>query len=1018
MSYSEYAILIKPARICLLFTLYFGRVYTHANEISEFAHIPAGEFIMGDALGDGTVNEGPVRSVYVSGFDVGRFEVTKTLWDEVRNWGLGNGFTDIAAGEAKGNDHPIVSMTWYDILKWCNARSLRDGLTPCYYTDNARTNLYMSGIVDVTRSRVRWEANGYRVPTEAEWEKAARGGLPGMRFPWGMTISYSQACYGGGYNLWDLSAPPSPYVQSSGPFTVPVGSFEPNGYGLYDMAGNVRERCWDLSSINPPAYSGLPLRDPLGIESGTNRIGRDADGGFPSYNCRCSYRFNRTDAATYNSTGFRLVKRGNPMIFIPGIAGSVLEADLIGSLDYQLWPTVFPQDIALLNLRNGSETVRAVDVVRKISISGYESIQDIYGPWIEYMTQTAGYTEFMIEGDRSRLTSGFAQATANLNPKPTLFTFPYDWRRSNADHIDDLQELIWNIRQLHGGAKVNIVTHSMGGLLLRRYMLEYGNDDLNRVVTVACPFWGAPVAVYRMLQGDFFGLPLPDVDIVNNPFIRDSLPTFPSFHELLPSSRYLSVSGSILSEGDQDLDGDRVRGEAFSTEEMRAFVNKAALPDTPFANNLVFHTNEQDDWSGDSGDLEVLHLYGLQPEPDTTVEIVGNVRVVSAIVPSLFSRVPVFEVYRYKEEKGAGDGVVPYVSARRPGSYESPGARYYPVPSTSNDATEHSGMLTELSVHQIIDGFLSTGEVNVPSLPPPSPTASLVGVSGQSRRLEIHGVGFVDLVDGTGNANTRITDLAARQIPGVDAVYGGDSAWVDLEFGTAQVLTIGGESTVSAIEFDYTECDAEGVIVSLHRFHLEPQGRSWTMTINGSAVPELRWDANDDGELTPDEIIPPSYAGTGANLDLVAPTIALELSPLAGGQVSVTLSAADENDPAPTIRYSTNDGPIEDYTSNLVFSSSANATVKAFATDSMGNTSGLVQTEIRPRLTATSGSGTIDIEWSIAEGFILEEAMNLSGPWTQSAVLIQREGTRERASVPTGGAERNFFRLRSRRVEK
>ena len=156
--------------------------------------IPADSFAMGDTFGEGDSGELPLHTVYVSALFMDQYDVTYALWQQVYNWATNHGYSFDSAGSRKAADHLVETVKWYDCVKWCNARSEMEGRTPAYYTTAAETAVYWSGNLDLSNSCVNWNS-GYRLPTETEWEKAARDGPSGLRFPWGNTISWSQANY-------------------------------------------------------------------------------------------------------------------------------------------------------------------------------------------------------------------------------------------------------------------------------------------------------------------------------------------------------------------------------------------------------------------------------------------------------------------------------------------------------------------------------------------------------------------------------------------------------------------------------------------------------------------------------------------------------------------------------------------------------------------------------------------------------------------------------------------------------
>lgn len=290
---------------------------------------------MGRVGGDADADAPPVN-VTVNGFYLQVKETTKAEWDLVRTWASENGYTDLAPGAGKGPDHPVQSVNWWDVVKWCNARSEMEGLTPCY---NVAGAVLKSGTAPPT---VNWHANGYRMPTEAEWEKAAPGGMSARRFPNGKdTIGANEARFGGSES------------------TVPAGSFPFNGFGLGDMAGNVGEWCWDWYQ---PAYYTVGATDPRGPASGATRVIRGGSFESAAVSLRSSNRSASSSNTRSNATGFRPARGRLPSEFVEIPAGEFTMGRTSGDSDADAPPVTV--NVSAFQMQRTETTKALWDEVR------------------------------------------------------------------------------------------------------------------------------------------------------------------------------------------------------------------------------------------------------------------------------------------------------------------------------------------------------------------------------------------------------------------------------------------------------------------------------------------------------------------------------------------------------------------------------------------------------------------------------------------------------------------------------
>jgi len=596
-----------------------------------------------------------------------------------------------------------------------------------------------------------------------------------------------------------------------------------------------------------------------------------------------------------------------PLILIPGIMGSYIYRK--GWPRNQLWPGVGDpfRDDALRNL--GPEEVSVRDAIRTYVFLTTKT--RIYSPLIDFL-KNLGYVEYPDIGNEQVPTTTPLQRCEQAKQdgqKPTLFVFAYDWRQSNIVSAQKLKEYIDCVRSIHNGSRVDIIAHSMGGLVARRYLIDNpSNHRVARLITIATPFYGAARTMTVIATGKFPGVsdfsPIPKIFEGELKYVAEKAA---GAHELLPSPAYgkqypCFLRISALPSGQERCASDK----SYDVFEVwsKNFASGSAL------RARQFHEGAQDDWTGDADLLRPMpayyHFVGYGKWQDTLSKITHRIVCLGGcrgrIIDASFDQ---------------GDGTVPIKSAEHQG-YRHPRAKIIRV------YGDHNEILAKAELHTALGNILQGTFAQSADL---SNTADLP--VAEAYYLRAINVASLTITDSTGELPSTATfyqldeGVYAAVLP-TDGVYTATITLKPQEGAIIEMRNGTNDSTNRAVRY----------------LDLPPGGNNQVQVVfSQTGFSYLKRDTDADGLFETD--VPPSadVSGSGAN-DREAPTINVSASgPLNARTVTITATDASG---VKQIFYSLDGTTFQPYTGPLVVDATQTQFIYTFADDQVANRSGLL----------------------------------------------------------------------------
>jgi hypothetical protein len=564
----------------------------------------------------------------------------------------------------------------------------------------------------------------------------------------------------------------------------------------------------------------------------------------------------------------------------------------------------------------------------------------------------AGYKEYDVNGDTTRRTTAGCDMS-QLQDRPTLFVFAYDWRLSATTNAQMLRDYVGCVQRFYPNTQVDILTHSMGSLIARRYILD--NSDahtINKMVTIAAPWLGAPKGINALETGLFFDGVL---DRINSGLLKRLVEFYPGAHQLIPSRSYYDVGGLNrlpYTEYHWDANGNgRVDGTYTDYTQLvsmldHRYSNPASRPGT---RGKIFHDNPgQDNWNQNEGGLDpdpvirYFHIYGRQPAPLTIGNVYTRIRTKCNVLGFNCRPALGFDV-----RKTYGDGTVPEFSASRIGNGHNLNAMTAQIVQ-ANTSDDHTGLTRNSGVHNYILSVLRPAQSSAPSVfrqvdrPAGNGVVYLSTVENeQAYYLNISGTASVVVADDFGNSNESVDgSFFGGNMPGATTgMLDAETFFVAMSASNSYTVTF--RTGVESLDIELTKgTDTETVQAVRYLDTTLPGNVTATLRITPQGVDNLRYDGNNDGTFETTVTPTISVSGTAAQ-DTEPPTVVVSEAKQATGTV-VTIGASDSTSGVRTIYYSLDGVAYQAYAGPFTVDPYRNPIIYAFADDNVANRSSLV----------------------------------------------------------------------------